>query len=169
MDRGKKTATLEKLRSLFDRSASVVAVHQNMLTVSGAEEIRRKLRAGGASYFVAKNTLVRVAIADSEHAALAPLLKGQVALVFSQDVLSGPKIISESANASGGNITILGGLLGGKQISAKEVDALAKMPSMDELRAKFIGVIQAPAQKLAAVSAAPAAQLARVFNAYATK
>jgi large subunit ribosomal protein L10 len=124
------------------------------------------MRAAGASVKVAKNRLAKIALEGTEVASISALLKGPTLLAYSGDPVAAPKILTEFAKANE-NLVILGGAMGKTALDPDAVKALATLPSLDELRAKLVGLIQAPATKIAQVVNAPAAKVARVFAAYA--
>ena len=126
------------------------------------------MRDAGASYKVAKNRLARLAIAGTGYEALGDYLSGPTALATSVDPVAAAKAIVDFAKTSD-KIEIVGGAMGTLLLDEAGVRALASMPSLDELRARLVGLVQAPATKLAQLTTAPAAKLARVFGAYAEK
>src|SRR5205085_1868022 len=144
----------------------VVVTHQTGLTVAEVTQLRRQMRSAGARYRVTKNRLVRRALEGTKFAPLAPLFTGPTAIAFSQDPVAAAKAAVEYANRNS-KLTIVGGGLSGQLLDANAVKALATLPSLDELRAKIIGLLNAPATKLATLLQTPAAQLARVLAAHA--
>jgi len=167
MDRTQKTQAIEDLKVLFAHAGAVVVTHYSGLTVKETEDLRGRLRAEGAALKIVKNTLAQKALAGADAAAL-DLFAGPVAIAFAPDAVSAAKVATAYAKDND-KLVVIGGLMGTQVLNPAGVDALAKLPSLDELRAKIIGVIQAPATKVAGVIQAPAGQLARVLNAYATK
>jgi large subunit ribosomal protein L10 len=157
------TATLH--RDLAD-TVCVVITHQTGLSVAEVTQLRRQMRSAGASYRVTKNRLVRRALEGTPFAELAPLFTGPTAIAFSQDPVAAAKAAVEYANRNN-KLTIVGGGLSGQMLDQAGVKALAILPSLDELRGKIIGLINAPATKLAALLQTPGGQLARVLAAHA--
>ena len=168
MDRSKKEALVAELRQTFDENELVVVTHQSGLTVAEASDLRRRMRDAGARFKVTKNRLARIALQGTKFEHLTDLFTGPTAIAVSVDPVVAAKVAVEFANKND-KLTIVAGALGGKGLDLGAVQALAKLPSLDELRGKIIGLLQAPAGKLASVTQAPAAQLARVLNAYAAK
>jgi large subunit ribosomal protein L10 len=168
VSRAKKQETLEQLKGALSDAQLVVLVHNNGLTVAEVSELRRKVRAAGAGYKVAKNTLTKRVIKDTQFASLDGLLKGPIAIAYSKDAVAAAKVVSEYAN-NNDKITIVGGVLDGQALSLAAIKNLATLPSLDELRGKIVGLLQAPATKIAGILQAPAGQLARVVGAYAAK
>lgn len=169
MEKSKKSELVAKIKQRFLESEAVFAVSQNKLTVAETEELRKQLRGVKSVYLVAKNTLARIAVKDTEFECILPHLTGQTALVFSSDITGSAKVVSEYASKNEDKVSVVCGGYKGKLLSVAEVKTLASLPSMDELRAKIIAVIQTPAQRLATLSQAPASQLARVLKAYSEK
>jgi large subunit ribosomal protein L10 len=165
VDRAQKqllTATLH--RDLAD-TVCVVITHQTGLSVAEVTQLRRQMRSAGASYRVTKNRLVRRALEGTPFAGLAPLFTGPTAIAFSRDPVAAAKAAVEYANRNT-KLTIVGGGLSGQMLDPAGVKALAILPSLDELRSKIIGLLNAPATKLAVLLQTPGGQIARVLAAH---
>ena len=169
MEKNKKSELVAKIKQRFQESEAVFVVNQNRLTVAETESLRKQLRAVQSVYLVVKNTLARLAVKDTDFECVSEKLGGQTALVFSKDITGSAKVVSEYASKSDEKLSVVCGGYQGKMLSVAEVKTLASLPSMDELRAKIIAVIQTPAQRMATLSQAPASQLARVLKAYSEK
>lgn len=165
MNRSEKAEAVAALNSTFNEAAVVVVTRNAGLTVSDSTELRTKMREAGASYKVAKNRLAKIALKDTQYESLGELLSGPTALATSGDPVAAAKIAVEFAKAND-KLEIVGGAMGDTVLDIDGVKALASMPSLDELRGKLVGLIQAPATKIAQLSTAPASKLARVFGAY---
>jgi large subunit ribosomal protein L10 len=168
VDRAAKQESITELAGVFKTSNVVVVAHYSGLTVSQMQTLRKQMRASGAKVKVAKNRLAKIALKDTDAASIAPLLKGPTVLAFSGDPVAAPKVAVDFAKANEAFV-ILGGSMGKTALDPNGIKALAALPSLDELRAKIIGLIQAPATKLAQLANAPAAKVARVVQAYAAK
>lgn len=168
MDRAEKQALVATLHDELKSSEVVVVAHYAGLTVADMTEFRGSAREAGVKVQVAKNRLVKLALQGTDAEPIADLFKGQTVIVTSDDPVSAPKVASEFAKKNE-KLVILGGAMGATVLDTDGVKALATMPSLDELRGKIIGVLQAPATKVAQVLQAPGGQLARVFGAYAKK
>jgi large subunit ribosomal protein L10 len=168
VDRAAKKELVATLSEVFKASNVVVVAHYAGLTVAQMQTLRKQAKQAGASVKVAKNRLAKIALQGAEGAVVAPLLKGPTVLAYSGDPVAAPKVAAEFAKANE-KFVILGGAFGATALDANGVKALASLPSLDELRATLIGLIQAPATKLAQVIVAPAAKVARVVGAYAAK
>lgn len=168
MDRADKKAAVASLNATFGEAGVVVVTRNLGLTVAKSTELRTKMRAEGASYKVTKNRLAKLAAVGTPYASIADLLTGPVALATSTDPVAAAKVAVNFAKDND-KLEIVGGAMGDTVLDADGVKALAAMPSLDELRAKIIGLVNAPATKVVQVIQAPAGQLARVFGAYAAK
>jgi large subunit ribosomal protein L10 len=167
MDRAQKAESIEDLKGVFAGAGAVVITHYTGLTVAEMNDLRGRLRKEGASFKVVKNRLAQKALNGAGEAATS-LFKGPVGVAYAPDVSSAAKIATQYAKDND-KFSIVGGLMGEQVLDAKGVDTLAKLPSLDQIRAQLLGLLNAPATRIAGVVAAPAAQLARVFSAYAAK
>ncbi|CCA91356.1 MULTISPECIES: 50S ribosomal protein L10 [unclassified Novosphingobium] len=168
MDRSQKAESVAQLNAVFNEVGVVVITRNLGMSVAQSTELRNKIREAGASYKVAKNRLAKLAIADTDYVGIGDFLTGPTAIATSVDPVAAAKAVVDFAKTTD-KIEIVGGAMGSQVLNADGVKALASMPSLDELRAKLIGLVQAPATKIAQLSTAPAAKLARVFGAYAAK
>lgn len=168
MDRAEKQELVTALTEVFKTTSVVVVAHYSGLTVAQLSKLRRQMKAEGATVKVAKNRLAKIALQGSDIAHLETLLKGPTLIAYSSDPVAAPKVAVDFAKGHD-KFVILGGAMGKTALNADGVKALATLPSLDELRGKLVGLIQAPATKIAQLSTAPAAKLARVFGAYAKK
>lgn len=164
MNRTEKAALVETLNKTFSDSALVVVTHQVGLTVDEVNDLRGKMRAAGARYKVTKNRIARLALKGTEYENLEASFTGPTAIATSDDPVAAAKVAVEFANANE-KLSIVAGALGTKMLDVEQVKALAKLPSLDALRAKLLGLLQAPATKVAGVLQAPAGQMARVLSA----
>lgn len=168
MDRSQKADSVAQLNAVFQEAGVVVVTRNLGMSVAQSTDLRAKMREAGASYKVAKNRLARLALNDTDYAGLSDYLTGPTAIAYSTDPVAAAKAAVDFAKTTD-RIEIVGGSMGGQLLDEAGVKALASMPSLDELRAKLIGLVNAPATKIAQVVNAPAAKLARVFGAYAAK
>ena len=153
MNREEKTELLNALHEVFSNAESVVITEYLGLTVAEADELRNKVRDAGASLRVTKNRIARLAVKDTKFEGLADLFKGPVAMAYASDPISACKACVEFAK-NNEKLVIVGGALSDKALTLDEIKELAAIPSMDELRAKLVGLLQAPAAKLARVTKA---------------
>ena len=168
MDRSQKAEAVAALVATFNEAGVVVVTRNLGMSVAQSTVLRTKMRDAGAQFRVSKNTLARLAIADTDYAGIDDLLVGPVALATSVDPVAAAKVAIEFAKTND-KLEIVGGSMGAQVLNPEGIKALASLPSLDELRGRLIGLIQAPATKIAQVIVAPASKLARVFNAYAEK
>ena len=166
MDRSQKAESVASLNAVFSEVGVVIVARNLGLTVAQSTALRGKIRDAGASYKVAKNRLAKLAIKDTDYAGIGDLFTGPTAIATSVDPVAAAKAVVEFAKTND-KLEIVGGSMGTLVLNAEGVKALAALPSLDQLRGTIIGLVQAPATKIAQLVTAPAAKLARVFGAYA--
>lgn len=168
MDRSQKEDVVSHMNSALSVAGSFVVAHYSGLTVAQMTDLRSRMRDAGATVKVAKNRLVKLAIEGTDAAVAKDLFVGPTVIAYSEDPIAAPKIAAQFAKENQKYI-ILGGAMGTTKLDENGVKALAEMPSLDELRAKIVGVINAPASNIARIVGAPAGSLARVIQAHADK
>lgn len=168
MDRTQKSEVVSALNANSAEFEVVVITRNLGMTVAQSTVLRQKMREAGAQYKVTKNRLARIAFKGTRYEQISDMLTGPCALATSADPVAAAKVAVEFAKTND-KLEIVGGAMGDTLLDANGIKALASMPSLDELRATIVGLVQAPATKVATVLQAPASQLARVFNAYAEK
>jgi large subunit ribosomal protein L10 len=168
MDRAQKSEQVAQLKQTFNETSAVVVTRNLGMTVAQSTALRIRMRDAGASYKVTKNTLTLIALEDTPYAGISDLLTGPVALATSADPVAAAKVAVDFAKTTD-KFEIVGGAMGETVLDLAGVRALAELPSLDELRARIVGLIQAPATKIARTISEPGAMLARVFGAYAAK
>jgi large subunit ribosomal protein L10 len=166
VDRSQKANLVTALNKALADTVCIVVTHQSGLTVAEVTDLRRQMRAAGAGFRVTKNRLARRALAGTKFERLSPLFKGPTAIAFSRDPVAAAKVAVAFAQKND-KLTIVGGGLGARELDAEGVKALATMPSLDELRARLLGLLQTPAGRLVGLLQAPGGQIARVLAAYA--
>ena len=164
MNRQEKAELIETLQTTLNDSTTVVVAHQVGMTVAESSDLRAKMREAGAGFKVTKNRIAKLALNDTPHTALESLFTGPTAIGTSTDPVAAAKVLVEYAKVND-KLTIVGGSMDGKSLDKAGVEALAKLPSLDELRGKLVGILQAPAAKIARVAQAPAGKVARVIKA----
>ena len=164
MNRQEKAELIETLQTTLNDSTTVVVAHQVGMTVAESSDLRAKMREAGAGFKVTKNRIAKLALNDTPHTALESLFTGPTAIGTSTDPVAAAKVLVEYAKDND-KLTIVGGSMDGKALDKAGVEALAKLPSLDELRGKLVGILQAPAAKIARVTQAPAGKVARVIKA----
>ncbi len=168
MDRSQKADLVTELKNVFTETSVVVVTRNLGLTVAQSTDLRLKMRDAGAQFKVAKNRLALIALEGSKYSPIGDLLTGPTALATSIDPVAAAKVAVDFAKTND-RFEIVGGAMGDTVLDVNGIKALAALPSLDELRAKIIGLVQAPATKIARTVSEPGAQLARVFGAYAAK
>jgi large subunit ribosomal protein L10 len=168
VEKAKKAEVVEDLNQVFANAGSVVVAHYSGMTVAQMSDLRTRMREQGASFRVAKNRLAVRALKGTPIEGIAHLFKGPTGIAVSDDPVAASKVAAAYAKDNE-KLVILGGSVGTTALDAAGVKALATLPSLDELRGKIVGLIVAPATKIAQVVQAPASQLARVFGAYGAK
>jgi len=168
MDRAEKREVVSALHDVFAETGVVVVAHYAGLSVADMTKLRSDMRDAGGRVKVAKNRLVKLALEGTDAIGISDLLTGPTCLAFSDDPVTAPKVAIKFAKGNE-KFVILGGTMGATVLDAKAVSSLADLPSLEELRGKLIGLIQAPASNIARTLNEPGAQLARVFAAYGSK
>jgi large subunit ribosomal protein L10 len=168
MDRAQKKQAVADVNSTLSEMETVIVTHNKGLTVAQITELRRRIRKSGASMKVVKNRLVKIGLKGTKFEPLSDLFKGPTSVTYSKDPVAAAKAIVEFAKTNE-KLVVLGGAMGNTVLDTNGVKNLASMPSLDELRAKLVGLVNAPATKLVQVIQAPPGQLARIFGAKAAK
>ena len=168
MNRAQKEEQVAMLNALFGAATLVVVTRPVGLTVAQATDLRRQMRDAGALFKVTKNRLTRLALQGTAFEGLDGLFVGPTAIAYSDDPVAAARVAVDFAEKND-TLGIMGGGLGEQVLDAAQVTALAKLPSLDELRGRLVGIVQTPATRLAGVLQAPAGQVARVMGAYANK
>jgi large subunit ribosomal protein L10 len=168
MNRDEKVQAVTDLKEIFAGAGIVVVAHYSGLTVADMNRLRSQMAEAGANFKVIKNRLAKIALDGATYAGISDLLAGPTAIAFSEDPVAAPKVAAGFAKENE-NLVILGGAMGETVLDPDGVRALAELPSLDELRAKLLAMLNTPATRIAGVLQAPAGQLARVVGAYAAK
>ena len=164
MNRQEKAELIETLHTTLNASSTVVVAHQVGMTVAESSDLRGKMREAGAGFKVTKNRIAKLALKGTRYEELEGMFTGPTAIGTSEDPVAAAKALVDFAKGND-KLTIIGGSMDGKILDKAGVEALAKMPSLDELRGTLVGLIQAPAAKIARVTQAPAGKVARVIQA----
>jgi large subunit ribosomal protein L10 len=163
-----KKKLVASLNGVFGSANLVIVTRPSGLTVAESNDLRRRMRESGASFKVTKNRLTRLAIKGTKFEHLTELFSGPTAIAFSDDPVAAAKVAVEFADDNE-KLGIIGGGLFENALDMAEIKTLAKLPSLDALRGKLLGMLNTPATRIAGVVQAPGGQLARVVNAYASK
>ena len=157
MKREEKQQLISEMKDVFNKAALVVVALNKGISMAETTELRNNVRADGANYRVTKNRLTKLALAGTPCEAISDLMVGPTALAYSEDPISAAKAVVKMAK-NNDRFEVVGGVMNGEKIDVKTVESLAALPSLDELRGKLVGLLQAPA-----------GQLARVTKAYSEK
>jgi large subunit ribosomal protein L10 len=168
MDRSQKADLVAELKSVFSETSVVVITRNLGMTVAQSTDLRLKMRDAGAQFKVAKNRLALIALEGTKYGPIGDMLTGPTALATSTDPVAAAKVAVDFAKTND-RLEIVGGAMGDTLLDVNGIKALAELPSLDQLRGTLVGLIQAPATKIARVVIEPASLLARVTGAYAAK
>ena len=163
MDRAQKEQVVEELGQVFQDSGVVVVAHYAGVTVAEMSDLRNRMREAGGKVRVAKNRLAKIALEGKPCEGMAPLLKGQTVLAYSEDPVAAAKVVEAYAKVNG-KFVVLGGAMGSTVLNAEGVKAVASMPSREELIASVVACIGAPASNLASAIGAPASNIASILT-----
>ena len=163
MNRSEKKDFVTKLKEELNSSSSVIVAHYSGITVDEAEQLRKDMRDNGAKFKVTKNRLTKLAISETQFKEISGFFKGPTAIAYSDDAVA-PAKVAVNFEKKFENFKIIGGGYNGEKIDRDKIDFLAKLPSLEELRGKIIGLISAPAQKIASITIEPGAQIARLIS-----
>jgi large subunit ribosomal protein L10 len=163
VERAEKTKVVEELGAIFTDSGVVVIAHYAGLTVAEMQDFRGRMREAGGSVRVAKNRLAKIALEGKPSAKMADYLTGQTVLAYSEDPVAAAKIARDFAKGND-KYVILGGAMGNEVLDSKGVEAVASMPSREELIAEIVGLIGSPAGNLVAAIGAPASDIAGILT-----
>lgn len=168
MDRAQKESNIAELQTAFAETESLVVTQYSGLTVGEMTQLRNKMRELGVTYKVSKNRLVLRALKGTRFEGIGDMLKGPVGIATSKDPVAPAKAVFDFVKGNE-KLIVVGGALGDEILSRAAIESLSKLPSLDELRARFLALLQTPAQRIATISKEPASQMARVVKAYADK
>ncbi len=168
MDRSSKEELVSELQQIFQQAGLVIVTQQTGMTVAQSSDLRVRARDANCAFKVTKNTLTKLALKDTVYGYLEDSFQGPTAVLWSVDAIAAAKVATSYAKENE-QLKIVAGGMGQQSLQAKDIEALAQLPSLDELRGKLIGLLQAPATKVAGVIQAPSGQLARVVGAYSSK
>jgi len=163
VNRSEKKDFVKKLKEELSSSSSVIVAHYSGISVDETDKLRKEMRNNGAKFKVTKNRLTKLAISETQFKDISELFKGPTAIAYSDDAVA-PAKVAVSFEKKFEKFKIIGGGYNGEKIDKEKIDFLAKLPSLDELRGKIIGLISAPAQKIASITIEPGAQIARLIS-----
>ncbi len=163
MKRSDKNSFVQNLKDELKNSNSVIVSHYSGLSVLETDNLRKEMRSNGAKFKVTKNRLTKIALEDTPYASIADLFSGPTAIAYSDDPVA-PAKVSVEFEKKFENFKIIGGSYEGEKIDLEKINFLASLPSLDSIRGKLLGLLNAPAQKIASILQVPGGQLAQVMS-----
>ena len=159
MNKEKKQEYIKEMSTQFDKSEAVIVAHYQGLTVKQLDDLRSQMRKHGIVFKVTKNRITKLALEKTKCKELSNLFTGPTAVALSEDAITSAKILTKFSKDNN-NLKILGGIMGTDILDVAGVQNVATLPSLDEARAKIIGILRSPAQKIASILLAPASKIA---------
>ena len=159
MNKGQKSQYIKEMTEQFDKSEAVIVTHYQGLTVSQLDDLRKKMREHGVKFKITKNKITKLALENTKCKDLSSLFTGPTAVAMSEDAITSAKILTKFSKENE-NLKILGGIMGSDILDVVGVQNVATLPTLDEARAKIVGILRSPAQKIASILLAPASKIA---------
>ncbi len=159
MNKEKKQKYITEMTTQLDKSEAVIVAHYQGLTVKQLDELRAKMRAQGIIFKITKNRITKLALEKTKCKDLTNLFSGPTAVALSKDAITSAKILTNFSKENK-NLKILGGIMGNDILDVAGVQNVATLPTLDEARAKIVGILRSPAQKIASILLAPASKIA---------
>ena len=159
MDKVKKQEYIDQMTSQFDKSEAVIVTHYQGLTMTQLDDLRGRMREYGIQFKITKNRITKLALQKTRCKDLSDLFSGPTAVALSQDAITSAKILTKFSKENS-NLKILGGIMGSDILDVADVQNVATLPTLDEARAKIVGILRSPAQKIASILLAPASKIA---------
>ena len=159
MNKEQKKQYIEEMTNQFDKSDAVIVAHYQGLSVSQLDELRKQMREHGIIFKITKNRITKLALEKTRCKELSNLFAGPTAVALSQDAITSAKILTKFSKDNA-NLKILGGIMGSDVLDVAGVKNVATLPSLDEARAKIVGILRSPAQKISSILLAPASKIA---------
>ena len=168
MNKDKKKNYIEEMKSFFNKTTSIFVTHYQGLTVKEIDELRSEMRKHGILFKITKNRITKLALEGSKFKKLENLFTGPTAVTFSEDAITSAKILTRFAKKNS-NLKIIGGIMEEEPLSVEDVEKIATLPTLDEARAKIVGILTTPAQKIISILLAPGAKIAILAHAKSKK
>ena len=156
------------MRDFFSKTNSVFVTHYQGLTVNQIDELRSEMRKHGIMFKITKNRITKLALGESKFKKLENLFTGPTAVAFSEDAIMSAKILTKFAKKNS-HLKIIGGIMEEEPLSVEDVEKIATLPTLDEARAKIVGILSTPAQKIMSILLAPASKIAILAHAKSKK
>tara|TARA_B100000700_G_C14661321_1_gene676510 strand:- start:180 stop:692 length:513 start_codon:yes stop_codon:yes gene_type:complete len=168
MNKDKKNNYIKEMKNFFNETNSVLVTHYQGLTVKQIDELRSEMRKHGILFKITKNRITKLALADSKFKKIENLFSGPTAIAFSQDAITSAKILTKFAKKNS-NLKIIGGIMEENELSVQDVEKIATLPTLDEARAKIVGILTASAQNIISILLAPGSKIAILAHAKGKK
>ena len=168
MNKEKKKSYIEEMKNFFNKNSSVFVTHYQGLTVKQIDELKKEMRKHGVLFKITKNRITKLALEGTKFKKLENLFTGPTAVAFSDDAISSAKILTKFAKTNS-NLKIIGGIMENEPLSLEEVEKIATLPTLEEARAKIVGILATPAQKIISILLAPGAKIAILAHAKSKK
>tara|TARA_Y100001936_G_C16025063_1_gene641977 strand:- start:129 stop:635 length:507 start_codon:yes stop_codon:yes gene_type:complete len=159
MNKEKKKIYINEMSAQFQNAESVLVTHYQGLTVKQLDDLRSKMREHGIQFKITKNRITKIALEKTKCKDLSKLFKGPTAIAFSKDAITSAKILTKFSKENN-KLQILGGIMGSEILDVDGVKNVALLPTLDEARAKIVGILRSPAQKITSILLAPASKIA---------
>ena len=159
MNKDKKKIYIEEMKNFFNKKTSVLVTHYQGLTVKEIDKLRAEMRKYGILFKITKNRITKLALEGSKFKKLENLFSGPTAVAFSEDAITSAKILTKFAKTNS-NLKIIGGIMDVEPLSVEDVEKIATLPTLNEARAKIIGILTTPAQKIMSILLAPGLKIA---------
>ena len=159
MNKEKKQSYIKEMTAQFEKSEAVLVTHYQGLSVKQLDNLRKQMREHGIQFKITKNRITKIALEKSRCKDLSNLFTGPTAVALSEDAISSAKILTKFSKENE-NLRILGGIMGKEILDVAAVANVATLPTLDEARAKIIGILRSPAQKIVSILLAPASKIA---------
>ena len=159
MNKEKKKMYIDEMKDFFNKKSSILVTHYQGLTVKQIDELRAEMRKHGILFKITKNRITKLALAGSKFKKLENLFTGPTAVAFSEDAITSAKILTKFSK-SNSNLKIIGGIMDDEELSVKDVEKIATLPTLNEARSKIVGILTAPAQKIMSILLAPGSKIA---------
>ena len=168
MNKEKKKLYIEQMKDFFSKKSSILVTHYQGLTVKQIDELRAEMRKHGILFKITKNRITKLALVGSKFKKLESLFTGPTAVAFSEDAITSAKILTKFAK-SNSKLKIIGGIMEDEQLSVKDVEKIATLPTLNEARAKIVGILTSTAQKIMSILLAPGSKIANLALAKSKK
>ena len=168
MNKERKKTYIEEMKGFFTKNESVFITHYQGLSVKQIDELKSEMRKHGILFKITKNRITKLALEGSKFKKLEKLFTGPTAVAFSEDAITSAKILTKFAKTNT-NLKIIGGIMEDEPLSVEDVEKIATLPTLDEARAKIVGILSTPAQKILSILLAPGSKIAILAHAKSKK